>query len=216
MKRIKEEVKEQALQLYQETNLSMVEISKTCGNISIDSIRRIIKKSGIPLRSNYYYTKKDLDDAVQLYVEGIRLVDILETANVPKVRLYRELEARGIPRRRRVLGRITPPQVDREKVYWEYQNNFSYREISEKLNISEVTVRNIVSEALEEGELELSDWELHKASDKELCSKVAELVVQSGKSVKLTSVSKGFGIAYRHLCYAVHKQKKQIQNRQTT
>lgn len=91
---------EQAIHLYQNGNLTILEITKKTG-IPLSTFRKLLIKREIPFRLPAGASEEEKEEAVRLYQEGWKLDYIRQKTNVHSATLGKLLKDRGIPLRKK-------------------------------------------------------------------------------------------------------------------
>lgn len=96
MKKIDEQIEQLVIQLYQ-SGLSFAKIEKECG-VNQTTAFNIIKRHGIQIRTKGGINKLNINDIVEKYKQGIRVVEIAKQYNVRERTIYNYLEKAEVPR----------------------------------------------------------------------------------------------------------------------
>lgn len=131
------EVKERAIELY-ESGLTCIEVADIL-KVSKSSVGNWINEVG---KSRYKKPERRFDKdirerAVQMYIDGMRRVDICKELEIPKTVLSQELTKRKISRNVRVKRYS---QDIREKAKEMYLSGMTSYEIGDELNVNQASV----------------------------------------------------------------------------
>lgn len=211
--KISKETNEKISKLYKDSRKSIIKIAKECG-VSEHYVRIFARKNNLK-RSYADYSQDTLDRAVNSYIAGERVKDILEATGIAIGTLYKELDKRQIERRLEVSfrNRINPfKKVDKEKVYELYQKNMSISEIAKELEFCIKTIEKIISTGLKAEEIQISDKYLKVKQENEICIKLAPIIVMQQKNSKISirDVAKAFGVKEQKLYCRVAEAKKEM------
>ena len=208
MKRISDKIKKQLVHLYTETNTSVVVISSVL-DISIKTIYRILDENNIERRQK---KECDLNLAVELYKEGAYLRDIYKESNIDSTALYKELDRQSIPRRKEVHTRkqIQSSTVteNEDAIIEYYMDNKTLTEIAKALAISYKVVKDVISNALEEGIIQEREMDVNKQKEQQYVQQLARLYVEMSRDIKIRDVARVFQVSEAKLYYAVASWKK--------
>lgn len=207
MKKISKKQKDNVVTLYQETDLPNCTIAKICG-IATVSLYSILKERNIEPKRLSGVSMESLDMAVSMYEHGYKVSDILEQCNVSQPRLYAEIDVRGIERRNSSFTTVRKSRIHpkRNKMLKEYQKGKSYAEIGRKFMISPDTVKKYIVQAIENGEIEVS--ERYATPVDEYLQGVAEVVVNNKQELCIRDVAKALKVDEKKLYYRVKKLKE--------
>lgn len=206
MKTISKKQKDNVVTLYQATDLEVYKIAKIC-DVSTASVTNILKERQIPLKRVVAFPKKNVDKAVKMYQKGYEVKRILEECQFSQNQLYLEIDARGIERRKENSVRTAGKNIHqkRDKMIELYLQGKSYSEIERELDVSYATVRRYIVQAIEDGEVEVS--ERYSPVSEEYLKSVAEIFVRSKQKLSIREVAKALKVDEKKLCYRVAKAR---------
>lgn len=205
-----QETLEKVLMLYMTSKKSKIQIAKEC-NVSDSYVGKVLNAFHLKKLCTDY-PQDTLDSAVNLYIDGERIDDILEATGITRAILYRELDERQIERRLEKSFKNQPKKVCEELVYEMYQKNMSISQIAKELEVSVNTINRIITEGLESEEMQISDKDLEDKLQNEICIKLAPVIVMQQKNceISIRDVAKAFGVKERKLYYRVAEAKKEM------
>ena len=88
----------------------------------------------------------------------------------------------------------------------EYQKGKSYSQISQELQVSWSTVKRYVMQAIDAGEINISDRYVEGANA--YVKQIAELIAQSKEKLCIREVAKAFKVDEKKVAYQLRRLKK--------
>jgi len=207
MRKITEKQKDNVVKLYQKTDLKTYEIADLC-NLSTCSVSIILKEKNIPVKRSGKVDTNGVDKAIRMYEQGYEVAYIIKHCKVPQSQLYAEIRERGIARRRELHTKIKGTQANTpvKKIIMEYQKGKSYSQISQELQVSWPTVKRYVMQAIDAGEINISDRYVEGANA--YVKQIAELIAQSKEKLCIREVAKAFKVDEKKIAYQLRRLKK--------
>lgn len=207
MRKITEKQKDNVVKLYQNTDLKSYEIANLC-NLSTGSVSVILNERNVPVKRSKKADIDSVDKAIKMYEQGYEVSFIIKNCKIPQGQLYTEIKERGIARRRELHTKIKGTQANTpvKKIIMEYQKGKSYSQISQELQVSWPTVKRYVMQAIDAGEINISDRYVEGANA--YVKQIAELIAQSKEKLCIREVAKSFKVDEKKIAYQLRRLKK--------